>query len=333
MVNSAEEVNYVHNTSEYYNDLKELLNNFIDSLQLYYKKDGAKAASIDSPNVHRMIELVVNTIPTFGHSLMFAELPFEAFHQNLKANISKNTNSNAHNSAMKSVLLTEWLRAIASELYSTGHDHIDKHNYISLARKLVPFGSYVLNGDLAHPAQSEFQNDILDHIEREVIGPVSSFLCKYYTFPTRTITTKPVYKWSASSFSCSPMFSLKVPNRVRRKGRCLIKQFTVDNLMDNGIEKPRPTSIEVVELKRGSLNDGTQAVKTRLKSYQKMAVGDVIRVACRAGTSTSLLVDTIDVRHRRLVDHEDHFFILLGLYQLKHLDTIWSVWLAEPGPS
>ena len=129
-----ESFKYVHNSNEYYDDLRTLLFKFVDQLQEYYVTNGINAASIDSPNLHRLMELVIFSIPTFGHCLLFAQLPFEAFHQCLKRNLSKNTTRKSHVSAIKCVILMDWLRRLSVEMANvkiTGNDKRDLHNYRS----------------------------------------------------------------------------------------------------------------------------------------------------------------------------------------------------------
>ena len=105
---------YVHHSDRYFEDLNTYLEQFVGNLQDYYGVSGKNACTIDSPNVHRLIELVTRVIPTYGHCLLIAELPFEAFHQTLKRSLSKNTTKKAHITAMKIVLLGDWIRRVST---------------------------------------------------------------------------------------------------------------------------------------------------------------------------------------------------------------------------
>ncbi len=112
-----ESFNYVHHSPQYHLDLQDRVLVFIDHLRTYYEKSEKRAAMIDSPNVHRLLELVLSTIPTFGHCLLLAELPFEAFHQSLKKTLSKNTTTKAHLTAMKCVLFSDWFRRVSTAMH------------------------------------------------------------------------------------------------------------------------------------------------------------------------------------------------------------------------
>ena len=154
------DVQYVYMSDKYYEDCTNLLDLFLEILQRYYSKNDMNAASIDSPNVHRLVELVTTTLPSYGHCLLFAELPFESYHQCLKSNISKNTSNKAAVTAIKSVLLTDWMRRLSTELrrVKLGNPETltetvqqintnlananDGERYVGLATRLVPFGRY-----------------------------------------------------------------------------------------------------------------------------------------------------------------------------------------------
>ena len=113
---------YLHSSNDYYVDLQSYLLKFIGDLQTYYVINGANASSIDSPNVHRLMELVLNTVPTYGHVLLIAELPFEAFHQSLKRTLSKNTTKKSHITAMRCVLFGDWFRRVATAMTTLARD-------------------------------------------------------------------------------------------------------------------------------------------------------------------------------------------------------------------
>ncbi len=63
---------------------------------------------VDKPNVHRLKELVYETLPMFGHVSVFGELPLEKTHQELKRAIKMSSKKNAHIQAMDSAIFGDW---------------------------------------------------------------------------------------------------------------------------------------------------------------------------------------------------------------------------------
>ena len=154
----------------------KLLFKFTEKLGSFYEHDGEHASSIDTPNVHRIIELVLNTVPAYGHCLLFAELPFEAFHQALKRNLSKNTTPVAHISAMKCVVLSDWFRRIASEMALIQIEDAALDSLERLARLVVPFGQYLFNDKLNYNDMQAFRAEALSHLKHH--------FCLLYTSPS-----------------------------------------------------------------------------------------------------------------------------------------------------
>lgn len=168
---------YVHKSDKYYEDLSSQVFQFIDDLQAMYTNHGANAAVVDTLNVHRLMELVINTIPTYGHALLIAELPFEAFHQKLKCNLSKNTTRRAHISAMKCVLFTDWLNRISRQMSSVVNNDDGARltcadnaaELISIAKLMMPYGRFLFSDELNDNVFKDFQQLVMQHMEKEII--------------------------------------------------------------------------------------------------------------------------------------------------------------------
>ena len=68
---------------------------------------------LDKPNVHRLLELCVHTIPVFGHAKHVTELVLENAHQNFKTFFEMNPHCNAHLSGMDRTLRRDFLSRIS----------------------------------------------------------------------------------------------------------------------------------------------------------------------------------------------------------------------------
>ncbi len=64
--------------------------------------------TVDKPNVHRLRELVYETLPMFGHVSIFGELPLEKTHQQLKRAIKMSNQKSSHIQAMDSAIFRDW---------------------------------------------------------------------------------------------------------------------------------------------------------------------------------------------------------------------------------
>lgn len=91
--------------SQYLNEVHELRRLYRD-----------EAAVLDKPNLHRVLELCIHTVPLFGHIRNVREMPLESFHQVMKSGLRNNTRSDKHVTAMEHALCQDWLRRVL-ELY------------------------------------------------------------------------------------------------------------------------------------------------------------------------------------------------------------------------
>jgi len=67
---------------------------------------------IDKPNVHRVLELYIHTIPAFGHVRHIQELTFEHMHQSLKRIWEKHNSSEQHIAAVKESLFNDYIHRL-----------------------------------------------------------------------------------------------------------------------------------------------------------------------------------------------------------------------------
>ena len=98
----------------YLSSLKDLAERYVAKLRSLYMKHGKVGLILDKPNVHRLLELCVHTIPVFGHAKHVTELVLENAHQSFKAWLEKNSHSDAHLSGMDRTLRRDFLSRIAT---------------------------------------------------------------------------------------------------------------------------------------------------------------------------------------------------------------------------
>ena len=73
-----------------FDELYGLATAYVDQLQVLSARDPERVGRyLNKPNVHRLIELYVHTIPAFGHVRHVQELLFETAHQPLKRAICR----------------------------------------------------------------------------------------------------------------------------------------------------------------------------------------------------------------------------------------------------
>ena len=314
---------YVHSSNTYYCDLEEQLDKFINALHSYYETNETNASEIDKPNVHRVIELVTNTIPTFGHCALFAELPFESYHQCLKGNISRNTTSSAHLSAMKHVLFMDWLRRISMEISMIPAGADNEPDYFPLVRKLIPNGLYVFHHDFADKFV-ELKRTLVAHVRNELIGTISSFLSTHFfsTFYTKSEDLE--WFWTAGAGRIERMIDLPDKNKLTDKGHELLRSVLAGHSSFRTTSSPVLSRANYVKLERRVTNGSQEQLQTNSKLHQCVTTGDVVRVVCTKGTGRNVVVDTLNSMQKAELPHEASFFIVLNIYQVSG-SKFWAV--------
>lgn len=174
------------------------------------------------------MEIVLTTVPVFGHCLLVAELPFEAFHQSLKRNLSKNTTSKSHLSAMKCVLFSDWFRRVATEIAKVDIDGKYEAQVVEVAKQIIPFGHYLFSDGLHHDDVIHFRENVLKHIKDELLGPLSSFLRDEYAFSMYPDQVKVPYNWNTSTTTqAKPMIDLKISAQLNHHGKNMLLNFSL----------------------------------------------------------------------------------------------------------
>ena len=69
---------------------------------------------LDKPNAHCLLELCAHSLPVYQHAANISESVQESVHQNFKGWMEKNSNHDAHITAVQMALTKDW----ASRLYA-----------------------------------------------------------------------------------------------------------------------------------------------------------------------------------------------------------------------
>ena len=94
---------------KYYADLHEMAKAYLRDCDEIMRHDQVAGAVLDKPNAHRAIELVLHTIPTFGHAKNCSEMVLEHMHQVFKGWLERNTHQDSHLTAVERALMMDWM--------------------------------------------------------------------------------------------------------------------------------------------------------------------------------------------------------------------------------
>lgn len=313
---------YVHTSADYYEDLTKLLFSFIDSLETFRETDADRASVIDTPNIHRLIELVVNTVPTYGHCLLFAEMTFEAYHQKLKCNLSKNTTPKAHITAMRCALFIDWLHRLATEM-DKSNDHPSKDESITaIAKVLLPHGTFLFNKSVTDSSVVDFRCSISDHLSREIDGVVYNYLVNNYAESITSRTACDEVEWIVTS-TLSPIQDPRFRAALQligERGLEILKDIHTSAMEREGSSSnnfEQITSIQLVRTRTGIGSRTGKKVNTRSQMQFNVEIGDIVRLVCRDGSAEHFFVDTLDTNSKSSCQHVSQLYMVAALFRVK----------------
>ena len=90
--------------------------NYIGLLNTLCRLSEQARKHLDKPNVHRLLELYVHTIPAFGHVRHVQELIFESAHQPLKQGLRRSNHRDEQVFAVGAYLASDWESRLALEV-------------------------------------------------------------------------------------------------------------------------------------------------------------------------------------------------------------------------
>ena len=120
---------------------------------------------MDKPNLHRLLELFVYTIPTYGHVRNISEMGFEEFHQKLKPMLKRGTHHNKHLMSVESLLVNDWISRFTyclSEIKCNNIINYDSPIFITMKRLMIGEKNMSITG------KSESEKSFLDEFVKRI---------------------------------------------------------------------------------------------------------------------------------------------------------------------
>ena len=299
---------------DYIDDLRERALMYIRMADELWKEDSGKGAVLDKPNLHRLSELYMHSIPAFGHVLHFMELVFESEHQPLKRCVEMSNFINAHLSAVEHVLGNDWQSRILA-LFQMSKIPGREGDLAKMCLVRFILGEAVVRY-LQEEGSKEERAQLLAIIDTCFIPPVIAELEQ--DGKLGSFQTKYEYKWIGSDES------------KFEKLRCLGGRLSVTSAMEHATKQLhvlRPTfnCDEVIHwfatAKRVRvLTYGDSKELGRANGHDKITFGNVVQV----------VADSRE-RRRKIVDRLEHtssdiaLYAVLGFIKRSSEDVLWAV--------
>ena len=149
---------------------------FLTTARQVFKDSRAAGAPIDRPMTHRLLELVMNTIPIYGHALMCSELVLEHTHQLFKRWLMQNKHANAHLTGMEKALVRDWTWRMSTlyKMWKRGDNRIKRQAELGLRRVLM--GEDGMRVDDSTRNGMSLNEDMTAALENAMISPVPDLL-------------------------------------------------------------------------------------------------------------------------------------------------------------
>ena len=231
---------------------------------------------LDKPNLHRLLELYVHTLPRLGHVRMFDELPFEAFHQPLKRALGRSNRRDGHVYSMRSILANEWRKRVGDAARSVSSlDNLTDDDCSLLVQGT--FGSTILLRDGSISAAN-----VRSAFTRATLQEFRSFGEEHTLLAVRNSV------WTVVKSS-----RVFVGRNIEQHARmdAVDVSIRVYLLELVGRQQPGVSTIEMVEKYRtavlGTITNAdsttsleSQIQRARYRKYNAIAPGEVLQVLC-----------------------------------------------------
>lgn len=199
-----------------HSDLFQSARNYLTGAERCVQQCPMLARCLDKPNFHRLVELCVNSIPSFGHGLVLSELVLEMVHRVFKTWIETNTNPNSHITAMEQALSLDWTFRIRTLLQMRERGESKQQLYASAVLRRLLLGQRVCDLDpLQEDVRFFFQQceDKLDDFQ-EILFEVSCQKFKADTMEVLGVRSSErgnqLYL-QQNPADCHPFFLLDIP--------------------------------------------------------------------------------------------------------------------------
>jgi len=157
---------------KYLNDAAVLGKNYVKEAKWVYMNCGSAAAVLDKPNIHRLLELCVSTLPAFGHALLCSELVLELKHRTFKTWLESNPHSNAHLTCVERAVSLDWLGRL-NVLYKVWKDgNVQDRSCAERGLRRMFLGNNTFHLDAGDPSTCTFMNAFRSRIEQTFRDPI-----------------------------------------------------------------------------------------------------------------------------------------------------------------
>ena len=169
----------------YYAKLHTMAKQYLSDCDKVMEEDNEAGAILDKPNAHRAMELVLHTIPTFGHARNCSEMVLELMHQVFKQWLEKNTHQNAHISAVERALTRDWMGRVSAlyKIWEHGDSRERACSEIGLRRLIMGEESWDL--DERQVDTSELLKEFRARVQSTLAVPNANTMskCAHVTLP------------------------------------------------------------------------------------------------------------------------------------------------------
>ena len=164
---------------KYYGELHQGVVQYLQECDKVMGEDNELGAELDKPNAHRALELVVHTIPTFGHARNCSEMVLESMHQVFKGWLEKSAHFNSHISAVERALTRDWAGRVYAlfKVWERGRSRERACAENGLRRLLL--GEVGIHMDERQAGVTELKHEFVTLLQRALRKPVPEMMAKH----------------------------------------------------------------------------------------------------------------------------------------------------------
>ena len=176
---------------KYYGDLQEMARQYLKDCDNVMRSDEEAGAVLDKPNAHRAMELVVHTIPTFGHARNCSEMVLELMHQVFKKWLERNTHENSHLSAVQRALTRDWMGRVFAlyKVWQGGDSRERACSELGLRRLIL--GEHGMILDERQEGVTDFRMRFVEALQSSMRSPNAETMgkCGHISLPRARVMT------------------------------------------------------------------------------------------------------------------------------------------------
>lgn len=158
---------------DFINSQQALSRDYVDICDKLCCASAVAKRKLDKPNLHRIIELYVHSIPAMGHVRHFSELVFEFAHHPLKRGIAISNRRNPHIQAVMHALADDWQDRLSA--FALEKRELSQHEFKLRMRQFMSGGGHSLIQErelraAAQCAQGTSRDVLIEPILKKLLG-------------------------------------------------------------------------------------------------------------------------------------------------------------------